>query len=232
MIRAIVTDVEGTTSSLSYVRDTLFPYARERLGQELRIHADDPEWREQVDAVRAELGRSESDGGAGLDEVVETLADWIDADRKATPLKALQGLIWEAGYRRGELRAHMYPDVAGVMRSWHDQRIGIYCYSSGSIHAQRLFFGFSEAGDLTELFSGYFDTTTGPKQEEESYRTIAQAIGCAPREILFLSDIEGELNAASAAGFAVCQVLREGVTPNTRGYATVPDFTHIDITAF
>jgi len=227
VIRAIVTDVEGTTSSLSFVRDTLFPYAKAHLADELRAHAEDSEWHAQIEAVRAELGPD-----AGLNEVIETLKGWIDTDRKATPLKTLQGLIWEAGYRRGELRAHIYPDVAGVMRAWHAEGIGLYCYSSGSIHAQRLFFGHCEAGDLTGLFSGYFDTTTGPKQVAESYTIIASSIGLAPREILFLSDVEAELDAATEAGFAVCQVLREGVTANTRGYAMVPDFEHIELTTF
>jgi len=232
VIRAIVTDVEGTTSSLSFVRDTLFPYAKAHLADELRANAGKSEWRAQIEAVRAELGRSESDNGAGLEEVIETLKGWIDADRKATPLKTLQGLIWEAGYRRGELRAHIYPDVADVMQAWHAQGIALYCYSSGSIHAQRLFFGHCEAGDLTGLFSGYFDTTTGPKQAAASYTTIASEIGFPPADILFLSDIEAELDGAIEAGFAVCQVLREGVTANTRGYAAVPDFEHIDINDF
>jgi len=228
VIRAIVTDVEGTTSSLSFVRDTLFPYAKAHLADELRVHADDPEWRTQIEAVRAEL----VDGGVELDDVIVTLLGWIDADRKATPLKALQGLIWAAGYQRGELQAHIYLDVDDALRVWRARDIGLYCYSSGSIHAQHLYFGHSDAGDLTGLFSGYFDTTTGPKQAAESYTKIASVIGIDSREILFLSDAEAELDAATQAGLAVCQVLREGVAANTRGYAIVPDFEHIDINAF
>jgi len=227
VIRAIVTDVEGTTSSLSFVRDTLFPYAKEHLADELRAHAEDPEWRAQIEAVRDGIGTESS-----LDDVIETLLGWIDGDRKTSSLKTLQGLIWEAGYQRGELRSHLYIDVDGVLRVWHARDIGIYCYSSGSIHAQRLYFRHSDAGDLTRLFSGYFDTTTGPKQAAESYTKIAAAIGVVPGETLFLSDAEAELDAATQAGFAVCQILREGVTANTQGYAMVADFEHIDINAF
>jgi len=180
-----------------------------------------------IEAVRDGIGTESS-----LDDVIETLLGWIDGDRKTSSLKTLQGLIWEAGYQRGELRSHLYIDVDGVLRVWHARDIGIYCYSSGSIHAQRLYFRHSDAGDLTRLFSGYFDTTTGPKQAAESYTKIAAAIGVVPGETLFLSDAEAELDAATQAGFAVCQILREGVTANTQGYAMVADFEHIDINAF
>ncbi|HWU78358.1 MAG TPA: acireductone synthase [Rhodanobacter sp.] len=196
-IRAIVTDIEGTTSSISFVRDMLFPYARKRLPAYLETHRDTPEVRHWLHEAAREAGLVE----ASRQELIELLLQWIDQDRKSTALKALQGMIWKEGYETGVYRAHVYPEVAARLRDWRADGLRLYVYSSGSVPAQQLFFRYSEAGDLTPLFAGYFDTETGPKRDPESYRRIAAAIEEQPRHLLFLSDIVEELDAAEAAGF-------------------------------
>ena len=195
-IRAIVTDIEGTTSSISFVKDVLFPYARKRLPAFIETHADRPEVRHWLHEAAKEAGIIE----ASRQEIIELLLGWIDQDRKSTALKALQGMIWQAGYEAGEYRAHVYPEVAARLHAWRADGLHLYVYSSGSVPAQRLFFRYSEAGDLTPLFAGYFDTETGPKREAASYARIAEALGERPEHILFLSDIVEELDAARAAG--------------------------------
>lgn len=195
MTRAILTDIEGTTSSISFVKDVLFPYARRALPGFVRDHGQDPQVRRWLDAVATEYGSICSD-----EVIVETLQGWIDQDRKHTALKALQGLIWDAGYRDADFTAHVYPDAAPALKSWHAQGYPLYVYSSGSVPAQKLFFGHSDAGDLTPLFSGWFDTEVGGKREADSYRRIADQIGVSPSGILFLSDVVEELDAAREAG--------------------------------
>jgi len=221
-VRAILTDIEGTTSSLAFVHDVLFPYARVRIGDYLRAHHDDAGVRQQLAAVEAEVGRT-----LDLEAAIAELERWIDEDRKATPLKALQGLLWETGYREGDYTGHVYPDAVKCLRAWHDNGLRLYVFSSGSVHAQKLLFGYSDAGDLTPLFSGYFDTTTGNKREAESYRRIAEAIGEDPGAILFLSDIVEELDAAREAGMRTCQLAREG-QPTTDRHPVATDFDEVN----
>jgi enolase-phosphatase E1 len=218
-IGAILTDIEGTTTSVSFVFDVLFPYAREHLAGFVRAHAAEPAVREQLDAVSAETGRELT-----LDEAIEQLIGWIDADRKVTPLKALQGMIWAAGYRDGGFTGHLYPDAAAKLRAWHDAGIDLYVYSSGSVQAQQLLFGHSDAGDLTALFKGWFDTRVGGKREADSYRAIAAQIGRPAAEILFLSDIVEELDAASEAGMRTCRLVRDGEPAATARHPEVADF--------
>ncbi|WP_448133563.1 acireductone synthase [Stenotrophomonas rhizophila] len=191
----ILTDIEGTTSSISFVKNVLFPYARKALPAFVAAHGEQPEVRRWLDAVAVEIG------GACQDSlIVETLQGWIDQDRKHTALKALQGMIWESGYRNGDYKAHFYPDVAAVLKGWHAEGKPLYVYSSGSVPAQKQFFGFSEAGDLTGLVSGWFDTEVGGKREADSYRHIVKAIGVPAGQIVFLSDVVEELDAAREAG--------------------------------
>jgi enolase-phosphatase E1 len=194
--RAILTDIEGTTSSISFVKNVLFPYARAALPGFVRERGQAPEVRRWLDAVATEIAASTCDDAV----IVETLQGWIDSDRKHTALKALQGMIWDTGYRNGDYTAHLYPEVAAVLRGWHAAGLPLYVYSSGSVPAQKLFFGFSDAGDLNPLFSGNFDTEVGGKREAASYTHIASAIGLAPHDILFLSDVVEELDAARTAG--------------------------------
>ena len=204
-IRAIVTDIEGTTSSISFVRDVLFPYARKRLPAFVETHGDKPEVQHWLHEAAVEAGLVE----ASRQDIVELLLQWIDQDRKSTALKALQGMIWKDGYVAGDYRAHLYPEVAARLRDWRADGMRLYIYSSGSVSAQQLFFRYSEAGDLTPLFAGYFDTETGPKRETRSYERIAAAIDEQPRHILFLSDIVEELDAAQTAGFHTGWLVRE-----------------------
>ncbi|MEX2163768.1 MAG: acireductone synthase [Sulfuricaulis sp.] len=224
MIKAILTDIEGTTSSLSFVKDVLFPYARERMGEFIHRHAKDPAVQRELDEVRRISGKKLTDA-----EVIDQLTRWIDEDRKITPLKNLQGMIWEDGYRQGDFKGHVYHDAVRQLRNWRRQGISIYVFSSGSVQAQKLLFTHTENGDLTPLFSGYFDTTIGNKREAGSYRKIADAIGTKPDEILFLSDIIEELDAARAAGMQVIGLVREGVPDLRSAYRQVRNFDEIEI---
>lgn len=210
MTKAIVTDIEGTTSSISFVADVLFPYARERLASYCAVHAA------EVAPILAEVQAIEPG------DPIATMTRWIDEDRKITPLKTLQGLIWDAGFREGAFKGHVYPDAVAGLRRWHAAGLKLYVFSSGSVAAQKLIFGFSEAGDLTPLFSGYFDTTTGPKREAVAYERIAEAIGLPPGEVLFLSDVAAETDAAKAAGMQALLIDRNG------GAADISSFDEID----
>ncbi|EIM18303.1 acireductone synthase [Pseudomonas chlororaphis] len=221
-IKAILTDIEGTTSAVSFVFEVLFPYAVQQLPDFVRKHANRTDVAEQLQVVREASGEPAAD----VERVIEILLGWIAEDRKATPLKALQGMVWEQGYRAGQLKGHVYPDAVAALQHWHQSGYRLYVYSSGSIQAQKLIFGRSIAGDLTPLFSGFFDTTSGPKREAQSYRRITQAIGCAPGQILFLSDIVQELDAAQSAGLATCGLVREG--GELAGHANVASFAEID----
>ena len=210
MIQAILTDIEGTTSSLSFVKDVLFPYSRTHMAGFVRARAHEPAVRAQLDEVSRLAGRALT-----LDEAIAQLIAWIDADKKITPLKALQGLIWEAGYKQGDYQGHVYEDAVRQLRAWKQRGLKLCVFSSGSILAQKLLFGHTAWGDLTPLFSDYFDTTIGNKRDPAAYHAIAGKIGLPPVDILFLSDIREELDAARAAGMRTIQVLREGVTPAT-----------------
>ena len=195
MKTTILTDIEGTTSSISFVRDVLFPYARDALPDFVREHGHDPRVRHWLDVVAVE------NGGLCQDAMIaETLQGWIDQDRKHTALKALQGLIWEAGYREGDFTAPLYPDVAPALRAWHAAGHGLAVYSSGSVPAQKLLFSHTDAGDLVPLFRDFFDTEIGHKRDADSYRLIADRLDRSPGDILFLSDVGAELDAAREAG--------------------------------
>lgn len=204
MIRVVLTDIEGTTTPITFVHDTLFPYARQRLPAWVAEHPEDPD----VASLVAELGSPEA--------AVAQLLAWSDADVKATALKALQGRVWAAGYTDGTLVAPLYDDVVPKLRAWHASGLRLAVFSSGSVPAQHLLFGHTDAGDLRPLFSGWFDTTTGPKREDTSYVAIAAQLGVAPREVLFLSDVEAELDAATQAGMATGLLARDGQVPSGR----------------
>ncbi len=224
----ILTDIEGTTSSIAFVKEVLFPYARRELPRFVREHGDEPEIRRWLDAVATECG------GVCSDEViVETLQGWIDQDRKHTALKALQGMMWRDGYVRGDFRGHVYPDATAMLRRWHASGHRLAVFSSGSVDAQKLLFGHSQDGDLARLFTAYFDTRIGHKREPESYRHIAQALQQQPGEIIFLSDVVEELDAARKAGMRTVLVDRREDYPQPRhepaagGHARVESFEQI-----
>jgi enolase-phosphatase E1 len=222
-IRAVLTDIEGTTSSIDFVKDVLFPYARQHLPAYVETHTDEPEVQHWLHEAAKEAGIVEATRG----EIIDLLIRWIDEDRKSTALKALQGMIWREGYESGVYRSHMYPEVATRLRAWHDQGLKLYVYSSGSVPAQKLMFGFTEVGDLTPLFSGYFDTQTGHKRETGSYQRIAEAIGLPPAQVLFLSDIREELDAARDAGMQTIQLVRPPQPLRDAGHLAVADFDAI-----
>ena len=233
MIKAIVTDIEGTTSSLSFVRDVLFPYAAEHIPRFVQQHRTEAPVRTQLNATADLAGLPRHD----TDDLVRQLKDWIASDTKATPLKALQGMVWRRGYESGDYQAHIYADAVRRLRDWFEQRIDLYVFSSGSIEAQKLFFQYSRYGDMRPLFRGYFDTTTGAKHEEASYRTIAETIGMPASDLLFLSDTEAELDAAGAAGYRTGRLLRpedyvEAEPDAVSRHPTFASFDDIDVTNF
>ncbi|MDZ4814213.1 MAG: acireductone synthase [Pseudomonadota bacterium] len=209
----ILTDIEGTTSRIDFVHQVLFPYARARIANFVHAHRDQADVATALAAVRTELNAPE----ATLDAQIEALLRWIDEDRKVTPLKSLQGMIWAQGYAAGDFTAHVYADAYDALRRWHKDAHPLYVYSSGSIAAQKLFFRYSVFGDLTPLFREYFDTTIGGKREAGSYRLIAQRVQRPAGEILFLSDIEAELDAARDSGMQTIQLLRVDAPPASTG---------------
>lgn len=224
MIRVILTDIEGTTSSISFVHDVLFPYSAEHMAQFVREgESDNIEIREQLDAVAQTSGVARDD----IEGLIAVLDTWIREDRKEAPLKTLQGMLWEQGYQQGAFRGHVYEDAAEYLQRWHDRGLRLFVYSSGSVKAQKLIFGFSEAGDLTPFFSGYFDTRIGGKKEPESYSNIINELGVEPRTVLFLSDVEAELQAAESAGMRTVWLIREGDLPETER-EMARDFAGVD----
>lgn len=211
---AVLTDIEGTTSPIAFVHQVLFPYARARLPA--LVAGGGPE----VEAALAEVARR-----APGEDPLAALLGWMDRDAKEAPLKELQGIAWREGYRAGELRGEVYPDVAPCLRAWQAAGVRLMVYSSGSVEAQRLIFGHSTAGDLAPLFDGFFDTRTGPKREAASYRVIAADAGLPSGAMLFLSDVGAELNAASEAGMRTCQLVRaEDGTQPAAGHRQARDF--------
>jgi enolase-phosphatase E1 len=222
---AVLVDIEGTTTPVAFVHDVLFPYARRHLEGFLHRHAADPVVQGDLETLRRERA-AEPGGAAGMPpawEAGERACDpalaylrWLmDRDRKSTALKALQGRIWQDGYRSGELRSSVYPDVPPAFRRWHQRGAGPWIFSSGSVLAQQLLFAHTGAGDLTPWIAGYFDTTTGPKKEPPTYARIAAVIGAPAEEILFVSDVAAEVDAARAAGFRTALCAREGAVPPT-----------------
>ena len=207
-ISHVLLDIEGTTCPVSFVGQVLFPYAAERLETYLNAHGGEPEVLALVEEVREAWKNDTDAAGAGLawsaDGSVAPYLRWlIQVDRKLTPLKDLQGRIWAAGYADGELKGPLFPDVAPALHRWWRDGLSLGVYSSGSVPAQQLLYGHSNAGDLRPLFSHWFDTRIGLKQQPESYEAITEQMGAEPRKVLFISDAIAELEAAEKAGMAV-----------------------------
>jgi enolase-phosphatase E1 len=230
MKKWILTDIEGTTSSISFVKDVLFPYARRALPNFVREHGNQADVRRWLDLAAIDAGNVCQDW-----VLIEVLQGWIDQDRKHPALKALQGMIWAQGYAQSEFSAHIYPDAVAAMQSWHRLGHPLYVYSSGSVAAQKLLFGHSTAGDLQSLFSGYFDTEVGGKREAQSYRNILSTLGCQAAQVLFLSDVVEELDAAREAGLATVLVDRREDYPAPRqgdachGHLRVTSFAEVTV---
>jgi enolase-phosphatase E1 len=204
----ILSDIEGTTSSVSYVYDVLFPYFRNHLSEITQFsHLSEVKY-----AFSQVISICQKEDGVVLttsEEVIQKLLQWSLEDKKITPLKAIQGLIWDKGYQLGELKGHVYEDVAPNFEKWVLNGLKISIYSSGSVTAQKLIFKYGITGDLTKWISQYFDTNIGGKRNSTSYVAISSRLGIRPEEILFLSDIKEELDAAEEAGLKTIHVLRE-----------------------
>ncbi|MCC5853061.1 MAG: acireductone synthase [Alkalimonas sp.] len=221
--RALVTDIEGTTTRISFVTEVLFPYAAEQLPDFIRQRSEQAEVAMQLKAVRQLMKQPK----ASLDTIIAQLQAWIAADEKITPLKTLQGLVWRLGYQQGHFTGHLYPDAAEQLKAWQAKGVQLFVYSSGSVEAQQLLFRHSDFGDLTPLFSGYFDTRIGGKKEISSYAAILQHLQFPPGQVLFVSDVVAELDAASKLGIATTQLIRDGQAPGTHPVAR--DFYQIEV---
>ena len=219
-IRAVVVDVEGTVLPVTFVAETLFPFARARLGRFLREHKDDP-------AVAEALADTARLSGMESVPAEDVLKRWMDEDRKVTPLKTIQGLIWADGYAEGLIKAMLYPEVADRLRAWRAAGLRLFVYSSGSVLAQTLLFSHTTSGDLTPLFDGFFDTHIGAKTDPASYAVIQNRLALPGQAILFLSDSEKELDAAAAAGFVTTLIARDG--PVASRYPVHRDFSALGI---
>ena len=223
---AALIDIEGTVGSIAFVRDVLFPYARERMDAYVAKHQDDP----RVRALMDEAAREASVDVHDLPAILAALHAWAEADLKVTVLKELQGLIWVEGFESSGLQGHLYGDAVDALNRFHDAGVKLYVYSSGSVAAQKLLFGHTTAGDLLPLFSGFYDTTTGGKREAASYETILGQIGAAPNETIFFSDNELELDAAHEAGVQTVQLARpEDATIPTTRHTSVESFNDLEV---
>ncbi len=210
--RGILLDVEGTTSSISFVHDVLFTYAKNHIGDFLADHRGDAAVLELATTMTAAAGERIASEQIAADPTQATLAaiGLMNRDIKDTSLKALQGMIWRSGFESGELVSDVFDDVPPALAAWADSGLDVRIYSSGSIEAQKLFFRHTAAGDLTPFFRGHYDTTSGPKRDTTSYGRIAADMKLEPRQVLFVSDISAELDAARAAGMATALAVRPG----------------------
>ncbi|MBV8491245.1 MAG: acireductone synthase [Candidatus Eremiobacteraeota bacterium] len=217
-------DIEGTIGSIAFVKDVLFPYARQRMASFVEAHKEEDAMRALLDATARESGVDAHD----LNAILRVLFEWSDADYKIQPLKELQGMIWKDGFESGTLKAELYDDAVEAFRRFRLEGVHLYIYSSGSVQAQKLLFGHSVHGDLRPLFEGYFDTGTGAKRDPSSYRRIAEAIGVPARDVVFFSDHVAELDAARIAGMQTVQLARPqdgvraaGTHPSTDTFDTI-----------
>ena len=235
-IRQILLDIEGTTTPLAFVHEVLFPYARSNVKSYLQQNWDSPEVVEDLKTLREENAADQQQAlqppeiaNTHVDSAVAYVNWLIDRDRKSTGLKSLQGKIWKQGYFDGSLKSQVFPDVPPAMKRWHDEGRAISIFSSGSVLAQKLLFQHTHAGDLTPLISNYFDTLTGPKIDAQSYRQIASQLNPSPREILFVSDIVRELEAAREAGMEAVLCVRPGNQSqhDTESYPVIQSFAEL-----
>ena len=223
---AALIDIEGTVGSIAFVRDVLFPYAKARMDQYVRAHAEEPWMRAILDEAAREAGVNVHD----LNSILLALHAWSDNDVKVTPLKELQGHIWIEGFESSGIRGHVYQDAIDALHRFHEAGVRLYIYSSGSVPAQKLLFGHSVAGDLLPLFSGFYDTTIGGKRETGSYERICSELGVPPNEVIFFSDNISELDAARDAGVQTVQLARpEDATVPATAHTSVESFVEIDV---
>ncbi len=208
-MKALLFDIEGTTTDIKFVHEVLFPYARENM-QSFLENTTSSDVTEILETIKNKNNVN------SREEVLELLLRWIQEDKKITELKDLQGLLWESGYINGDYKAHLYPEVINCFKKWSDNNFKIYIYSSGSVKAQKLLFKYSVQGDLTPLISGYFDTNIGAKREVQSYQNILDELKLAASEVTFFSDIEEELDAAAEIGIKTLHLNRDGLYNESR----------------
>jgi len=225
----ILLDIEGTTTPIGFVSGTLFPYARTHLPHYLIEQGGTPECRRAMAKLREEYARDRERGEPVPDWTPLAYLEWLmDRDRKSPALKELQGRVWEEGYRNGTLVGEVFEDVPRALARWRDAGVAVGIFSSGSVRAQQWLFRRSTAGDLTPFLSWHFDTAVGAKQEETSYARIAEDVNVAPSEVLFVSDVAAELDAARAAGMQTAMSVRPGNPPQPeRGHPVVTSFDQL-----
>ena len=224
MIKAILTDIEGTTTDIQFVHKVLFPYSRERLADYVRTNEHNPKLLPVLQDIRQQLVPS-----ADLTIVIRQLIDWIDQDVKNGSLKTIQGYIWQEGFEKGDFTGHVYPDAYENLVKWHKQGIALFIYSSGSVQAQQLLFQYSDFGDLRYLFAGYFDTAVGGKKEADSYANILKQINVVADEVLFLSDVKAELDAAKANNIKTYLLDREHLELDIKNHPVAGNFNVIQL---
>ena len=230
IIKAILVDIEGTTSSINFVHEVLFPYAKSRLSDFIKNNIEKTEVAKIISEAFEIEGLEASDQDIRIEKSIKLFEKWIIEDKKIKPLKDLQGMIWESGYRNKDFFGHVYEDAYQTLLKWHKSGLKIFIYSSGSINAQKLLFGHSSYGDLNHLFSGNFDTQIGSKKEFESYRKITEAIKLKANEIIFLSDNSDELKAAKESGMKVIKLARpEDRIESDLNYLSVRNFQEIKL---
>ncbi|MCL1051899.1 acireductone synthase [Shewanella abyssi] len=223
-IRAIVVDTAGTTTDLNFIEDVLFPYSAKALPAFLEENQNNV----LVENCICDVQDIALEPDANLARVTEILLQWISEDRKATPLKTIQGLIWKQGYANGEFTGHIFPDFIEALDGYKQKGLRIYSFSSASVDAQKLLFGNSDAGDLTDKFNGHFDTRTGNKRFKQAYRNILNTISLSPKQILFVSDVLEELKAADEAGLNVMQMVRDD-SQRTGDFKQISSFADIEL---
>ena len=226
-MKYILTDVEGTTTSISFVHETLFPFAKINLQNFVQHNLNKIEVQNILSQTK-KTALEEDQKVLDDNEACDLLLHWIEIDRKHAALKNLQGLIWEQGYASGEIKGHVYKDVPMALEIWKNKGLSIGVYSSGSVKAQHLIFEYSTEGNLRPFFSDHFDTVVGHKREVSSYLNIAKILNIDPSEILFLSDIKEELDAARLAKMDTLQLVRQS-NVILGGHKTVTSFSEINI---
>ncbi len=237
-VRCVLLDIEGTTSSIRFVHEVMFPLVRARLTSFLSTQWGNPMLQETLDLVARDVGYGNAatwlhgkNTLAAQACVVDEIQQQMDADRKATGLKQLQGMLWQEAFDQGELIAHVYPDVVPALCRWQALGIDLRIFSSGSVTAQRLFFGHTREGNLLDFFTKHYDTTTGSKRQAESYREIATDAKLSPTAILFASDIPEELSAAREAGYRTVLVVRpENAAVADAGHPRIESFEELALT--
>ena len=222
-VQWILTDIEGTTTEVSFVYDILFPYFRAHMDQWKTVDSDP--MNQVLEQTRVLVLEEQSINLTSKEALFEQLRQWSNEDRKVTPLKTFQGMVWEQGFKSGAIKGHVYTDVKPALEQWTSMGIKLAIFSSGSIAAQKQLFGFSIEGDLTPYFSAFFDTTTGMKRDEQTYQLIVEQLQAQANSVLFLSDISQELEAAHAAGLRTLQLVRPGTEANWSW--CVADFSEI-----